>query len=162
MNKTARALEEGGFQSTPAMLLRRAYLTTHRAFDSLFVRRGMTADQFVLLMTLSEEEGINQRELARKISSDPNTITAMLRLLEGRGYLRRKDRPGDGRARSVYLTAAGRRRLGALVRSSGKLHGVLAKCFVAEGGGTVLETLARVATVMAAAWGSQSGRTGAK
>jgi hypothetical protein len=108
MHKTTRAPEKGGFQCTPAMLLRRAYPTTHRAFDSLFIRRGMTADPFVLLMTLSEEEGINQRELARKVSSDPNTITAMLRLLENHGYLRRKDRPGDGRAWTVYLTPAGR------------------------------------------------------
>jgi DNA-binding MarR family transcriptional regulator len=69
---------------------------------------GVTADQFVVLCVLAEQDRLTQQELARLTSSDPNTIRAMLVLLERRGLLDRRPHPGDGRARSVVLTRKGR------------------------------------------------------
>ena len=68
----------------------------------------MTADQFVLLSALSDEDAVTQQELVRRVGSDPSTVRAMLVLLEGRGLVARGRHPVDGRARCVTLTAKGR------------------------------------------------------
>jgi DNA-binding MarR family transcriptional regulator len=92
-----------------AMALRNAYLTMHRKADAYFARHGVTADQFVLLQILADEGAVTQQQLVVRASSDPNTVRAMLLLLEGRGFVSRKPHPVDGRARSVSLTKKGRR-----------------------------------------------------
>jgi DNA-binding MarR family transcriptional regulator len=106
-----------------AMVLRAAYWAMHRRADALLARHGVTADQFVLLSILSEageatreiartaENGVTQQELVRRASSDPNTVRAMLVLLERGGLVSRRPHLTDGRARSVVLTARGRRTL---------------------------------------------------
>jgi DNA-binding MarR family transcriptional regulator len=90
------------------MALRFAYLAMHRRTDALVMKTGVTADQFVVLALLSEGRALTQRELASRASSDPNTLRAMLVLLEGQGLVRRNAHPTDRRARSVSLTRKGR------------------------------------------------------
>jgi DNA-binding MarR family transcriptional regulator len=90
-------------------LLRAAYFGMHRVSDAHFSRHGVTADQFVLLACLAEQDAITQLELARRASSDASTVRAMLVLLEGRGLVARGRRSDDRRARVVTLTARGRR-----------------------------------------------------
>jgi DNA-binding MarR family transcriptional regulator len=90
--------------------LRTAYLALHRRSDAAFAPHGATADQFVLLATLARGgHALTQRELARRMSSDPSTVRAMLVLLERRGLVERDTHPTDARARTVALTAMGRR-----------------------------------------------------
>ncbi|WP_372725983.1 MarR family winged helix-turn-helix transcriptional regulator [Novipirellula sp.] len=110
------------FEESIPMRLRRAYLTMHRVAQAHFARFDVTADQFVLLSLLAEEDGITQSELADRMVSDANTVTAMLKLLEQREYIRRVRCKIDGRARRVHLTAAGRRLATKLIRSSEKLR----------------------------------------
>jgi DNA-binding MarR family transcriptional regulator len=92
-----------------ALALRAAYLALHRRSDARFARHGVTADQFVLLAALADGDALTQRELARRTSSDPNTVRAMLLLLERRGLVVRPQHPTDARARTVALTPKGRR-----------------------------------------------------
>jgi DNA-binding MarR family transcriptional regulator len=92
------------------LALRAAYLTLHRRSETQFAAHGVTADQFVLLATLSRGQALTQRELARRMSSDPSTVRAMLVLLERRGLVRRETHPTDARARTVALSAAGQRK----------------------------------------------------
>src|SRR6516162_3210243 len=99
-------------------LLRGAYFGMHRASDSHFTRHGITADQFVLLARLGEQDAVMQQDLVRRAASDPSTVRAMLVLLEGRGLLARERHPVDGRAREVKLTIKGRRLYERLWRSS--------------------------------------------
>jgi DNA-binding MarR family transcriptional regulator len=90
--------------------LRGAYLALHRRSDAAFAPHGVTADQFVLLATLARGgEALTQRELARRMSSDPSTVRAMLVLLAARGLVEREAHPTDARARTVALTAKGAR-----------------------------------------------------
>ena len=91
------------------MALRAAYLAMHRKSDAQFANYGVTADQFVLLATLSRGDALTQRELARRMFSDPSTVRAMLVLLEKQGLVERDTHPSDSRARTVALTAAGKR-----------------------------------------------------
>jgi DNA-binding MarR family transcriptional regulator len=92
------------------LALRAAYLALHRQSDTRFAPHGVTANQFVLLATLERGHALTQRELARRMSSDPSTVRAMLVLLERRGLVRRKAPPTDSRARTVALTALGKRK----------------------------------------------------
>ncbi len=100
------------------MLLRAAYFGMHRVSDSHFASHGVTADQFVILACLGEEDTITQKDLARRASSDPSTIRAMLVLLEGRGLVARERNPADSRERLVTLTVKGRRLFERLFKSS--------------------------------------------
>jgi DNA-binding MarR family transcriptional regulator len=91
-----------------AMRLRTAYLALHRQTGARLARHGVTADQFVCLIFLAEQDGITQQQLVRRASSDPNTVRAMLVLLEKRGLVSRDPHPTDGRARRVSITRKGR------------------------------------------------------
>ena len=93
-----------------AMALRSAYLSVHRQAEAALLQQGVTADQYVLLWLLANESGLTQQELVRRASSDANTVRAMLLRLERQGLIVRKPHPTDGRAWSVSLTAAGRRK----------------------------------------------------
>ncbi|MCC9645206.1 MarR family transcriptional regulator [Rhodopirellula sp. JC740] len=92
------------------LALRSAYLALHRQTDAVLSPLGLTADQFVLMLALTEDETLTQKELADRISSDPSTIRAMLVLLEKKGMILRKKHPKDLRAKAVSLSAAGRKK----------------------------------------------------
>ncbi len=82
----------------------------HRQTDARFAEFGITADQFVLLATLSRGDALTQRELARRMPSDPSTVRAMLVLLEKQGLVERETHPSDSRARTAALTTVGKRK----------------------------------------------------
>jgi DNA-binding MarR family transcriptional regulator len=90
-------------------ILRAAYLGMHRLSDAHFSKRGVTADQFVLLAALAEQGKVTQQDVVRRAASDPSTVRAMLVLLEGRGLVVREQHPADRRARCVSLTNKGQR-----------------------------------------------------
>lgn len=92
-----------------AMALRGAYLAMHRQADAAVAPFGLTANQFVLLALLDERDGVSQRDLVERASSDPNTIRPMLTALETKGLVDRQTDPDDGRAWLVSMTAKGRR-----------------------------------------------------
>ena len=92
-----------------AIALRTAYLALHRRTEARFASQGVTADQFVLLATLDRGNALTQRELARRMASDPSTVRAMLVLLAKHGFVRRDSHPTDARARTVALTPLGKR-----------------------------------------------------
>lgn len=90
-----------------AMALRTAYLEMHRQTNSRLAKFAVTADQFVCLAILNENNGITQQELTKIAKSDPNTIRAMLVLLQKSGLITRKKHPADARAYSVSMTRRG-------------------------------------------------------
>src|SRR5438270_8842441 len=132
-------------------LLRAAYFGMHRVSDAHFSRSGVTADQFVLLACLAEQDAITQHELARRASSDPSTIRAMLVLLEGRGLVARERHPDDGRARVVTLTAGGRRLFERLWKTSEPIRVQMLSGFSADEARVLVGCLRRLIDNLAAA-----------
>ena len=132
-------------------LLRAAYFGMHRVSDAYFSRHGVTADQFVLLRCLAEQDAITQQELARRASSDPSTIRAMLVLLEGRGLVARERHPDDSRARVVTLTARGRRLSERLWKASEPIRVQLLSGFSPDEARSLVGCLHRLVENMAAA-----------
>ena len=131
-----------------AMALRAAYWAMHRRADALFGRFGVTADQFVLLSFLNEEDGISQQELVRRATSDANTVRAMLLLLEHRGLVSRRPHVEDGRAHSVTLTALGRRTYLELVSASDPFRTKLLASLARHEVPVLIDMLARLTAAM--------------
>lgn len=102
--------------------LRRAYLAMHRSTDHVFAKYEVTADQFVLLAALSDDQALTQRQLGLRISSDPSTVRAMLVLLEKKGFVERKSHAADARAKTVSLTPAGKRKFNQLWKAGQKIR----------------------------------------
>lgn len=103
------------------MLLRKAYLGFHRRANARLLKLGVTADQFVALSVIAQDEGLTQVTLVERTASDPNTVTAILALLERRGFVRRTVHSKDRRARCVFLTPAGRRIQTRATKTAGEL-----------------------------------------
>lgn len=89
-------------------LLRRAWYGLNQAFRRRLLHLELTPDQFTVMRTLLENEGITQRELTQLISSDPNTVAALVNRMEQAGLLERETHERDRRANRLRLGRRGR------------------------------------------------------
>jgi DNA-binding MarR family transcriptional regulator len=128
--------------------MRRAFLSICRCGDTLFTPYGITTDQYGLMLAVYREPGIRQADIGNIIFAEPNTITAMLSLLEKRGLLRRRPSPTDGRARLIYLTARGEMMTQRLSEDSVQMRRRLYECFAGARGEEALAILDRVSEEM--------------
>lgn len=131
-----------------AMGLRRAYWALHRRTDESLEKRDVTANQFVLLALLMEEDGITQQDLVLRASSDPSTIRAMLVLLQKKGLIGRSQHARDGRALSVTLTQKGRRAYTQMWTVTQSVRHRLLSVIDPEDSNFLVELLARIAGSM--------------
>ena len=131
-----------------ALGLRAAYLSMHRQTGACLAGSGCTADQFVLLGHLAREDAVTQQELVRRASSDPNTVRAMLVLLEQRGLIARVGHPTDGRARLVTLTEKGRRLHRKQMADTEPLRKRLRSLFQPEEAEALVDYLQRIADAL--------------
>jgi DNA-binding MarR family transcriptional regulator len=92
-----------------AMALRGAYRAMHRQSESVFARCGITADQFVVLAVLTDGSVRTHSDVCRLTYCDPNTMGAMLMLMETRGLVKRMRLKTDRRTRTVTVTKKGQR-----------------------------------------------------
>ena len=92
------------------LLLRRAWYGLNQAFRRRIAHLGVTPDQFTVMRTLLERAGMTQRELAQAMTSDPNTVAALVERMEILGLLRRQPHEKDRRAHRLSLTVPGRRK----------------------------------------------------
>lgn len=92
-------------------LLRRAWFSLNQGFRQRVSPLGITPDQFTILRWLveSEQEGLTQSDLTERMASDPNTITATVRRMEGAGLLKRAPHETDRRAKRVTILPEGHR-----------------------------------------------------
>ncbi|MBS7007234.1 MarR family winged helix-turn-helix transcriptional regulator [Anaerostipes sp.] len=65
--------------------------------------------QMPLITSLYKREGVTQKEIADKLGIKPSTINVMIRRLEKKEFVIRKQDPEDQRRSLVYLTVHGRR-----------------------------------------------------
>ena len=127
------------------LALRTAYLTLHRRSDTEFAQYDITADQFVLLATLSRGDAMTQRELAARMPSDPSTVRAMLVLLEKQRLVARESHPTDGRARTSTLTRLGLRKFQQVWEAGQSVRDQMVNSLNASETRTLLSLLQRVA-----------------
>lgn len=96
---------------SPSHLLRRAEQFAAELFSNSTLHDGVTLRQTVLMAAIAEAEGASQSDLVRITGVDRSTLAEMMARMEGRGLIVRAAAADDGRAKSVRLTAMGRRKL---------------------------------------------------
>ena len=69
---------------------------------------GLSVPQCDVLTTLTEEEGISQQTLARRLYVTKGNISGLLDRLESAGLVERRSTATDRRQYEIYLTAPGR------------------------------------------------------
>ncbi len=124
--------------------MRRAFLSICRCGDTVFSPYGMTTDQYALMRVVQREPGIRQADLGNVIFAQPNTVTAMVTLLEKKGILRRRPSPTDGRARLLHLTARGEKVMQRLSEDWQPMRTLINDCFAGPTGEDALRILDRV------------------
>jgi DNA-binding MarR family transcriptional regulator len=86
-----------------------ANLAYGRAYKPILEELGLTYPQYITTVALWEEDSQTVGSLGEKLFLESNTLTPILKKLEGMGYLRRQRDPKDQRQVVVTLTEAGRR-----------------------------------------------------
>ena len=105
----------------------------------------------MLLATLERGEAFTQRELAKRMSSDPSTVRAMLVLLERNGLVERRSHPTDARARTVSLTPAGERKFRALWEAGESIRKRMLEVLGYDEASALVEMLTRVSAALSIA-----------
>ena len=86
-----------------------ANLAYGRAYKPILEELGLTYTQYIAIIALWENDNQTVSSLGEKLFLESNTLTPILKKLEGMGYLRRQRDPTDERQVLVNLTDAGRR-----------------------------------------------------
>src|SRR3954464_15787465 len=86
-----------------------ANLAYGRAYKPILEELGLTYTQYIAIVALWEHDHQTVGSLGEKLFLESNTLTPILKKLEGMGYLRRQRDPADERQVLVSLTDAGRR-----------------------------------------------------
>ena len=113
----------------------RSWLSVVNAYhlcDALMARRlgelGVRTPEHEILANLRRDPGIVQQVLASRCFSAKSHISALLTLLEGRGWVRREPDPADARAKRLFLAPQGERiaaKTAAMQRVSARLNAQL-------------------------------------
>jgi DNA-binding MarR family transcriptional regulator len=70
---------------------------------------GLSLPQCDVLTTLTEQEGVSQQELAKRLYITKGNISGLLDRLEKAGLVQRRTIAADKRQYAIYLTASGRK-----------------------------------------------------
>lgn len=127
------------------LLLRRAWYGLNQAFRRRIAHLDITPDQFTVMRTLLENEGIRQRELSEIMSSDPNTVASLLERMEKAGLIHREEHQRDRRAHQLALLPMGRRKYDEAREIAVALQAEVLSALPESARQTFLEQLAQVA-----------------
>lgn len=95
--------------SHPTLELKRAYLAMRRAIEQTVKPFNFTSAQFDVLQFLLHEDGMEHRELQRRLAISSPTLTNILDGMERDGHVVRRADPDDGRVKRLYLGDAARK-----------------------------------------------------
>jgi DNA-binding MarR family transcriptional regulator len=100
-----------GPEQSPGFLLWQVSTQWRRQIETALAALGLTHPQFVLLASVGwltrNGNQVTQIELARHCGTDITMTSQVLRTLERKGYIERKQREGDERSKLPHLTEKG-------------------------------------------------------
>ena len=80
-----------------------------RFYRPLLEPLGLTYPQYLVLLTLWEEDGLSLKAIGARIGLDSGTLTPLLKRMEAAGFVERHRDAADERLVRIRLTAHGRR-----------------------------------------------------
>lgn len=86
-----------------SQIIRLHFLRAHSYLESIGVYPG----QAPLLFALKRKNGQSQKELSKKLSVTPATITVMIQRMEKSGFLRRENDETDKRISRIFINSKG-------------------------------------------------------
>ena len=87
----------------------RTNLKVHRVLNQLLSTQDLSLAQHEILMTIGQQPGLTQRQLAERLLVVKSNISALLKKLEARGLVSRELDSNDSRNKHLSLTRAGQR-----------------------------------------------------
>lgn len=93
------AIDENSLHVIFSKLIRLHFLRSHSYLDKI----GIYPGQAPLLFTLKKKNGQSQKELSKKLSVTPATITVMVQRMEKNGYIRREVDENDKRITRIFI-----------------------------------------------------------
>ncbi len=105
--KTSPPLDSPERRRLP-LLLRQSWYGLNQALRRRIAHLDLTPDQFTVMRTLLEQHGITQRQLASSISSDPNTVAALVNRMEKASLVERETHEQDRRANRLGVSRRGK------------------------------------------------------
>ena len=103
----------GGSREVDAVRSWLSVVSAYHLCDALMTRRlaelGVRTPEHEILANLRRDPGITQQVLASRCFSAKSHISALLTVLEGRGWVRREPDPTDARAKRLFLAPQGER-----------------------------------------------------
>lgn len=95
--------------SHPTLDLKRAYLAMRRAVEQTVKPFGVTSAQFDVLQFLLHGDGMEHRDLQRRLAVTSPTLTNIVDGMVKEGHVLRHADPHDGRVKRLYLGQAARK-----------------------------------------------------
>ena len=96
--------------NSPGYIIHRVDMQMAVGLQRAFQAKGfnITPEQWGVLNSLWENEGIHQSALAERVAKDRHNIARIVNLLEKNGFIRRTPDGKDKRRLNVYLTEEGK------------------------------------------------------
>ena len=85
-----------------------ANLAYGKAYKPILEKLGVTYTQYIAIVALWEQDHQTVGSLGEKLFLESNTLTLLLKRLEGLGHVTRLRDPGDERQVRIHLTESGR------------------------------------------------------
>ena len=94
------------FENSLGLAIKNASKSLERALDmELRGQYGLSAGQWKVILSLSVQNGLSQKDLAERIFVDSTTLVPIIDAMEKKGLVERKTDPKDRRNNNVFLTA---------------------------------------------------------
>lgn len=84
-------------------------LAMTQVYKPLLEPLGLTYLQYIVMLVLWEQDGIQLKELANRLQQKPGALTPVIKRLEAQGLLKRVRSLEDERAIAITLTDTGRK-----------------------------------------------------
>jgi DNA-binding MarR family transcriptional regulator len=94
------------FENSLGLAIKNASKSLERALDvELRGQYGLSGGQWKVILVLSIQNGLSQKDLAERIFVDSTTLVPIIYGMEKKGLVERKTDPKDRRNNNVFLTA---------------------------------------------------------
>lgn len=133
-------------RSLPVLLLT-AREAVMRYFRPMLRAHGLTEQQWRVLRALDSEGPVEASELARLTSILPPSLSRILKLVEGKGWITRRSNQSDLRRAAIAISPKGRAVIGKIAPEAEAQHQRITEAFGIEEADALARELIRMAAL---------------